>query len=180
MSLVPAWIVLLGLVTGCATSRVVTTPAPVPPPGTPIRYAVRSDPSRLLAGRLISLDADALAFERFVPERPVHREPAHWAADRIPTGSIVRLQVRTGRGTNVGRGALIGGGIGFALGALCAAGSDDTDWGTPSGGECLVSGVVSGVAIGALIGVVSRSETWAPVPLPTRGPPEPPVTAAAE
>jgi hypothetical protein len=179
MYMASAWIALvLGFITACAPARVVTTPAPVPAPGGPIRYALRSDPFRLAAGRMISLDADTLAFERFVSG-----VRGHWVAVRIPTDSIAQLQTRIGRRANGGRGALIGGGIGVGLGVLCAASYNEDEWLTPTPGQCLASGLVSGVATGFLIGALSRSDIWAPVLLPRRGVPEPavpPVTAAIE
>jgi hypothetical protein len=184
MSLAPARIaLLLAFVTGCASTSVVTTPSPVPPAGTSMRYALSSDSSRLIEGRLISLDADTLVFERFVPERPAYRERAHWVADRVPTDSIALLQAKVRQGTQVGRGAMIGGGIGFAVGLLCAAGSDESDFVAPSGGQCLASGVLSGAAIGAVIGALSHKDAWAPVLLPApplTEPLEAPATAAAE
>ena len=173
------WIaVALGFITACAPARVVTTPAPVPAAKSPIRYAVRSDPFRFAAGRMISLDADTLAFERFVPG-----DGAHWVAERIPTDSIAQLQARIGRRANGGRGALIGGGIGVVLGGLCAIGYDEDEWLAPSPGQCLATGVVGGALTGLLIGQLTRSDIWAPVPLPTRRPVEPPapqLSAAGE
>jgi hypothetical protein len=157
---------------------VVTTPELVPAPGSQIRYALRSDPFRFAAGRLISLDPDTLVLERFVPG-----DGGAGVADRIPTDSIGQLQTRIGRRANGGRGALIGGGIGLALGALCAIGYEEDQWFAPSPGQCLVSGAVSGAATGLLIGALSRSDIWAPVPLRRRGSPglpTPPVTAAVE
>lgn len=174
------WIaVAVGLITACAPARVVTTPAPVPVAKSPIRYALRSDPFRFTAGRMISLDADTLVFERFV----AGERAAHWVADRIPTDSIAQLQARIGRRANGGRGALIGAGIGLALGGLCAAQYEGDEWFEPNPGECLASGVVTGALTGLLIGQLARSDIWAPVPLPTRGPvepPAPPATAAVE
>ena len=183
MSSAPARIaLLLGFVTGCAGTGVVTTPTPVPSAGTSIRYAARSDTTRFLEGRLLSLDADTLSVERFVPERLASHERAHWAAERIPTDSIALLQAKVRQGTQVGQGALIGGGIGFGVGLLCAAGSDGSDFAAPSGGQCLASGVLSGVAIGALIGALSHNDAWAPVllPAPPIEPSVPPATVAAE
>jgi hypothetical protein len=168
----------LGLSTACAPARVLTTPAPVPAPGSPIRYAVRSDPFRFTTGRMISLDADTLAFERFVPG-----DRSHWVADRIPTDSVAQLQARVGRRANGGRGALIGGGIGAALGALCASSYNEDEFVAFTPGQCLFSGVVTGAAAGLLVGSLTRADVWAPVPLPARGPvevPKPPLTAAAQ
>ena len=179
MRVASAWIpVALVIATACASARVVSAPAPVPATRSTIRFAVRSDPSRFSVGRMISLDAGTLALERFVAG-----VRAHWVTDRIPTDSIAQLQVRIGRRSNAGRGALIGGGVGVALGLLCAASYNENEWFSPTPGQCLVSGAVSGAGIGVLIGALARSDVWAPVPLPTRGPsesPSPPVTAAAE
>jgi hypothetical protein len=157
---------------------VVTSPAPVPATGSDIRYALRSAPYRFARGRLISLDADTLTLER-----RARGEPAAWAPDRVPTDSIAQLQTLVGAQANAGRGALIGGGIGLALGALCAIGSNEDEMYAPSPGQCVASGIVSGALTGLLIGALSRTDVWAPVPLPTRGPnesPAPPVTATAE
>jgi hypothetical protein len=57
---------VLGLITACARARL----------RKPIRSTVRSDPSRCTTGRMILLDADALAFERFVAGRSVPAERA--------------------------------------------------------------------------------------------------------
>jgi len=179
MHVAPSWISLgLVTITAFAPARVVTAPAPVPDAGSPIRYAIRSDPSRFTVGRLVSLDADTLALERLGSGKH-----ADWQMDRIPTDSIAQLQVRIGRRSNIGRGALIGGGIGAGLGLLCAGSYDENEWFSPTPGQCLASGVVSGAAVGALVGALSRSDIWAPVQLPTRVPgesPTLPVTTAVE
>ena len=165
---------LLAAATACAPARVVMTPAPVPAAGSRIRYAVRSDTTRFTSGRLRSLDTEALVVERW--------DGTRWMASRVPADSIAQLQVRIGRRSNPGPGALIGGAIGAALGVVCAFGYDENDWFAPTPGQCLASGVVSGAAMGLLVGAISRSDVWAPVSLPPRRPgepPAPPVTAAA-
>lgn len=171
-------LLLLAALAACAPSRVVTTPAPVPEAGSHIRYSLHYDPDRFTKARMLSLDADTLAFERLIVG-----DRHAWVADRVPTDSIARLQVRIGRRGNAGRGALIGGGIGLVLGALCSLGDSD-NWLQPTPGECVLSGILTGVGTGLLIGALSRSDVWAPVPLPGRGPEDPaadpPVTAAAE
>jgi hypothetical protein len=178
MHTTPLWGALALGLTACAGSRVVTTPTPVPPAGSDIRYALRSAPYQFARGRLISLDADTLTFQR-----RARGEPAAWARDEIPTDSIAQLQARVGRQSNAGRGALIGGGIGLAVGALCAIGSNEDEMYAPSPGQCVASGIVSGALTGLLIGALGRTDVWAPVPLPRPAPdepPTPPVTAAAE
>jgi hypothetical protein len=188
MRVTSLWVPLAFGLTACASSRVVTTLAPVPAVGSPIRYALRSAPHRFASGRMISLDADTLTFERLAPDtlafgRFARGEHAAWATDRIPTDSIARLQVQVGRHSNAGRGTLIGGGIGLALGTLCAMGSNEDEMFAPSPGQCVASGIVSGALTGLLIGALSRTDVWAPVPLPTRGPnqpPKPPVAVTVE
>jgi hypothetical protein len=178
MRTTPLWVALALGLTACASSRVVTTPTPVPAAGSDIRYALRSAPYQFARGRLISLDADTMTFE--------HRargESAAWATDRVSTDSIAQLQTLVGQHKNAGRGALIGGGIGLVLGGLCAIEPNEGEMYAPSSGQCVASGVVTGALTGLLIGALSRTEIWAPVPLPTPGqgePSQPPVTAVAE
>jgi len=166
----------LAALTGCASARVVPTPAPVPSPGSPIRVATRADPSCLIAARLVSLDADTLAFERFVPGD----RGATWVPARIATDSIAQVQTRIARHGNGGSGAVIGAGLGLGLGIICAGGYDEDEWFAPTAGECLASGVVTGAATGFLIGLLVKTDVWAPVPLPKHGAIEPAATVTAE
>ena len=170
-----AIVLALAALTGCASARVVPTPAPVPPPGSPIRMATRADPSRLIAARLVSLDADTLAFERFVPGD----RDGGWVPARIATDSIAQVQTRIARHANGGGGALIGAGLGLGLGIVCAGGYDENEWFAPTAGECLASGAVTGAATGFLIGLLSKTDVWAPVALPKRGPVAPASVVAA-
>ena len=167
----------LGLTSACA-AHVTTTPAPTPAPGAPIRYASTSDAGRFTTARLVFLDADSLVFERFDPG--LSGRTGHWVSGSLAINSLAHLQVRTGRRGNAPRGALIGGGVGLALGLLCAAGTD-SGWFQPDPGECLAAGLLGGAGYGLLIGALARSDVWSPVVLPARPgepPPEaPPVTA---
>jgi hypothetical protein len=120
---------------------------------------------------LVSLDAERLVFERY------QMDPAGlrgvWTPDTVATPSLATLQVPVGRRGNAGRGALIGAAAGVALGIACA--SEDSEW--FSGEECFAGYTVFGAGTGALIGLLIRSDVWAPAVLPSRPPaPEPPVT----
>ena len=165
----------LGLIGACAPAHVVTTPAPTPVPGSRIRYAVRSDTTRFVDARMVSLDADSLVFERFIAG-----DGGRWIVTSLATDSIARLQVRVGRRRNPGRGALIGGIVGGALGLACASEAEGNWLVTPE--ECLLGYTVLGTGTGLLIGTLVRSDVWAPTPLLQRGqevPPAPaPVSAA--
>ncbi len=165
----------LALVAACAPTHVVTTPTPAVA-GNQVRYARWSDTTEFVRARLLSLDADSLTFERFVPG-----DPARWVPGALATDSVARLQVRVGRRNNAGRGALFGGLIGAGLGVLCAADEDAGEWLHPTAGQCMLAGTVTGVGTGLLIGALTGSDVWAPVPLPSRGreqaPSPPPVTS---
>jgi hypothetical protein len=148
---------------------VTTTPVPAPSAGTSIRYATRPDSTRFTKVRLVSLDAERLAFERY------QMDPAGlqgvWTRDTVATPSLASVQVPVGRRGNAGRGALIGTAVGVALGIACL--SDDSEW--VSGESCFVGYTLFGAGTGALIGMLVRSDVWAPAVLPSRRP-EPRVT----
>jgi hypothetical protein len=159
----------LALASACTPAHVVTTPAPAPVAGARIRYALTSDTSDFATARVVSLDPERLVFERFIPGDPW----GHWRPDSLGTDSLARLQVWVGRRDNAGRGAVIGGAIGAALGIACAADYDAEKWFSPTPEQCLLSGTLTGAGIGLLIGALRRSDVWAPTPLPRREPEQP-------
>ena len=158
---------------GACGPYVVNTPAPVPDPGSAIRYSTPADTTEFVQGRLVSLDADSLAYERLVPN--LRTSWSEWKPAAIATDSISTLQVRIGRRNNAGRGARIGAIIGIAGGLLCASGWDQ--YSGASAGECLILAPLSWAATGALIGLISHSDVWAPTELPPRPTEEPPGAA---
>lgn len=153
----------LALAGACAPAHVVTAPAPTPTGGSQIRYAARTDAGRFTTGRFVSLDGDSLVFERFVPGTAA----GAWVAKTVPTDSIADLQVRIGRRSNPGRGALIGGVVGALVGVMCALQTEE-GWLEPTQEECLVGLPLSGAGTGLLIGLLVRSDVWAPHTLPPR------------
>jgi hypothetical protein len=160
---------LLGFSAACG-HRVTTTPAPAPSAGTAIRYATRPDSTRLTNARLVSLDAERLVFERYQMD-PAGRRGV-WTLDTVATPSLAKLQVTVGRRGNAGRGALIGLAVGLGLGIACAG--EEGGMGSPSDESCTAGSVVMGTATGALIGLLVKSDIWAPAVLPPQ-PQEPPV-----
>jgi hypothetical protein len=161
------------LLTACG-SQVVTTPAPTPEPGARIRFLTRPATGGYVTGRLVSFRADTMVFERFVPGDA----GAKWVPTSLPADSIALLQVRVGRRGNAGRGALIGGAVGLGLGLACAGG-DSGGWYQPTAEECLFSGLVTGAGTGLLIGVLVRTDVWAPTAVPRRSDTAPGLVAAA-
>ena len=162
-------VLLLGLSAACGP-RVTTNPVPAPSAGTAIRYAVRPDSTRFTKARLVSLDAGRLVFERYQMDAAGRR--GVWSLDTVPTPSLAKLQVPVGRRGNTGRGALIGFAVGLGLGIACA--SEPSGIGAPSDESCAAGYVVLSTATGALIGLLIKSDVWAPAVLPLQ-PREPPV-----
>jgi hypothetical protein len=77
----------------------------------------------------------------------------------VALGDVRELQVA--RGSNAGKGAFIGGGIGLALGIAAVIAASSDDWTTPTPGEGVVGMLVftaAGAGIGALAG--SASTHW--------------------
>jgi hypothetical protein len=153
----------LALVGACAPAHVVTTPAPTLTAGSQIRYAARTDPGRFTPARFVSLDGDSLVFELFVPGTAA----GAWVTKAVPTDWIADLQVRIGRRSNPGRGALIGGGVGVVTGVMCAIQTEE-GWLEPTQEECLAGLPLMGAGTGLLIGLLVRSDVRAPHALPPR------------
>jgi hypothetical protein len=158
----------ISLVTACVPAHVVSTPVPGAVPGDHIRYAGWSDTTDFVTARVASIDADSLVFERFIAGDPGGR----WARGSLATDSIARLQVRVGRRGNPGRGALIGGLIGGALGVLCAS-EESAGWLEPSDESCFLAFTLVGTGTGLVFGALVRSDVWAPVALPVYRPEQP-------
>ena len=98
-----------------------------------------------------------------------------WIQDSVPTHSLATMQVRVRRRNHAAQGALVGVALGAVAGFTCASRKDD--WLTPTDGECMALGILGGAGYGALIGLLIKSDVWAPAVLPSRQPePEPPVT----
>lgn len=154
-------VLLLGLSAACGP-RVTTTPVPAPSAGTPFRYATRPDSTRFTKAHFVSLDGERLVFERYQLD-PAGRRGV-WTPDTVATPSLATLQVAVGRRSNAGRGALIGFAVGPGLGIACA--SEDSGVGAPSDESCAAGYVVMSTATGALIGLLIKSDVWAPAVLP--------------
>lgn len=87
----------------------------------------------------------------------------------IPLSSVELLEVATGTRSQAGKGALIGGGLGLVQGLICFAEADEEGYvgeGFVGIGQetCFLGSVAMGAGIGALIGVLDRTDTWRRVP----------------
>jgi len=117
------------------------------------------------------------------PDLAMHRQVATleaWRGDTLvlarpwtmdcPLASVTRLEVSQYRKSNCGKGALIGGGIGVAVGALIGAmWTEEGDLGCTDRAACVGLGAaalgVTGGLIGLGIGALSKTERWEEVPL---------------
>ena len=157
--------VILGLgVAACASGAA----GDEPPAPQPFAAAVAGDRVRLrqtgerhlLTGKVLEIDEGTLVIAR----------GRDGGVLRIPVASLDRLEVARGRRGHAGLGAAIGfvpGALfmGFAVGVLAC---DDQGVQCSSVGPMLVGGLLGGAAtsaVGALVGLVIRTDRWQPVPL---------------
>ncbi|MGD2152538.1 MAG: hypothetical protein PVG79_04670 [Gemmatimonadales bacterium] len=124
-----------------------------------------------LVGTLTAIESDTLMMA------------ADWAAGpatvRLPLASVTRLEVSRGRGTKFVQGALLGGALGAALGAIEVAAF--SNWGECWGptvscandeevgvehylGAMAIGGAI-GAGIGGIIGLMIGTDRWETLPL---------------
>jgi hypothetical protein len=137
--------------------------------GSKVRYKLAAPRARWRQGELTGLDSDSL--------RLVGEDRAGYS---VATPRILALQVSSGRRSNTGRGAAIGGVIGAALGlGLGIAATTDECTGFCPAPEIGAQEVVAaaavlggvGAGIGALIGATSKRDRWVEVSRPWSVPP---------
>ena len=128
------------------------------------------------------VDRPVRVWRHSVPEVPLTGRIYRWTTDTvnlvhppgssvaIPLSDLARMEVERTKG-HAGTGALIGGGISGALGlALGIAATDDEFFDADAGDVVVFTAVMaaSGAALGALIGLMVRTDGWEKVPLPPR------------
>jgi hypothetical protein len=111
-------------------------------------------------GRLVSLDTDTLRWSRWDTTSVI----------AVPVASVARLERSTGRRSNTGRGAMIGGLIGAGFGLFVGVGASTDNSGFLDVGVeeiAALTGIfgAAGAGVGALIGSLSTRDRWEPVPL---------------
>lgn len=138
------------------------------PRGTRVRVTTIA-PAPRVVGSLVAVDGDSV---RIVKS---HRDTV-----ALPLASVTRLESSAGRRPNYGKGAVIGGGVGLAVGLGLGAVGNGLAEGlceTPSGcgnlGQSLAIGGTVGAGVGAGVGVllaaVFKGERWQPVTRPGIG-----------
>lgn len=141
-------IALLALAGGAAHAQ----PPPGPPP---VGQRVRIQTS--------SAETPLVGTLRQVDERTLLVDDGNGAFTSVPTADVRKIELSTGRHSNVKRGAIIGGAVGVALavGAIIAV-CDDTDC---EYGRAVTALGLGGAATGALVGAPIKTERWRSVPL---------------
>jgi hypothetical protein len=135
--------------------------------GSRVRVVSPAVGDREQTGRVVLATADSLVFE----------PAANDIAFRIPTSSILKLQVSQGTHTRRAKGALygflIGAGTGAILGAAAYKKSDCSEiciFPDSRGFDAAVVGTALGL-VGTVVGAIAGShavDTWVPVALPGR------------
>ena len=134
--------------------------APVEPGA---RVRVKAPPLQpdWVRGTVVGWESGSLVLE---PEKPDGNTPLTLARDQI-----TRLDVHRGSKSRVLLGAGIGFGVGAALGFAACAGNtgspctNDAGEGSPAGFALALGGV--GAGLGALVGLLFRTDRWEAVPL---------------
>jgi hypothetical protein len=155
-----AGLVVAELVAGVSDLSAQQSEVPVAE-GERVRVTKYSAPDPRFVGSLASWSADSLnLFRDALPDAT------------IPLSDVAKLEISRGMHGHASTGALIGGGIGAVIGlaAVISAAADDNsdDWVEISPGEAALGGLMLtglGAGVGALIGLVIRTEEWEEVPL---------------
>jgi len=129
-------------------------------------------------------DEPVRVWRRSVPDVPLTGTVSSWTLDSlhlvqppappatISLSDLVRLEVSRTKG-HAATGALVGGGIGAALGLALGIATASDDFFDTDAGEVVAGTVLfaaTGAGVGALIGLLVRTEEWEEVPLPSRAP----------
>jgi hypothetical protein len=140
--------------------------------GERVRISATDSGDRQCVGEVVAHSSDTLTVTCW---QPMARE---WEVLDFPVSSINSLEVNRGSRSNAGKGALLGGliGGGFGLAAGIAAASydctaDPWNWSGCSywgGAEIIPLSTITfgliGAGVGALIGTLSRTDDWEPIP----------------
>jgi hypothetical protein len=142
-------------------------------PGQRVRVSSTDRPQGRYEAEVMAVRPDVLSL------RTRDHGSSKWTTRDVPVSSITSLEVKYGEKSNVGKGSLIGGGVGAGLGLLLGIAVAAEDSSCPSGSQFCVSidygaeavplamlslGLV-GAGIGAIIGALSPGTEWLEVPV---------------
>jgi hypothetical protein len=122
--------------------------------GQRVRVRTDSEAARVVTGTLVGQDSLAIKVQVVQPELTVVT---------VPLARIKQLEVRTGRQSNAGSGALIGFGVGAGLGLAMGITAANDSFLQADAGEVVAVTVVTGLVgagIGSLVGLATGGDRW--------------------
>jgi hypothetical protein len=154
-----------------ASAQPAAEPAPLQlPTGAKVRLRTRTAPQSWVKGYLASASASSIAF---VPEGA---PPLGASEMRLPTESVTRLELNTGRKRHWLVGLVAGTAIGIAVGATTdvdpVACKYDYNY-ECSRGAALATYGLGFAALGVGVGALVKTDRWTPVALDALGPAAP-------
>ena len=165
----PLVVTLIGLAAGGATAQESPPPPALELPlGAQVRLRTQAAPGGWIKGVLAGADTGTIAL---VPEEA---PPLGANQLRVPSGSVTRLEVLTGKKKQWLPGLVIGAALGVAIGV--AEPVDPVQCKIDPNTFCNRGAAVAAMAgtsafLGALVGSLVKKDVWTPVALDTLGPP---------
>jgi len=168
-STLPLVVALLGLAAGEALAQEVSPPPALELPlGARVRLRTQASPGDWIEGVLASADTGTISLV------PKEAPPLGANQLRLPSETVTRLEVVTGRKRQWLPGLLIGAAAGVAMGVSMDVDPErcefDDNFFCSRGGAVAAMGATS-AAIGALVGSLVKKDVWTPVALDALGPP---------
>ncbi len=166
--MLPLVVALLALLAGDALAQGPQPPALELPLGARVRLRTQASPHGWVKGTLAGADAGTIAL---VPEEA---PPLGANRLRLPSDSVTRLEVLTGRKKQWLPGLVIGAVVGVAMGVTESV--DPVQCKIDSNTFCnrgvaVAAMTGSSAFLGALVGSLVRKDVWTPVALDALGPP---------
>lgn len=169
---------LLAVMLSVPATAALAQPAPEPPPlrlpeGARVRLQTTAAPGSWVEGVLASADASRIAVV------PAEAPPLGDNQLVLPSASVTRFELATGKQRQWLRGLVIGGGLGLALGFAVEV--DDVACQYDEGYACsrgealaLMGGTFA--VLGAGVGALVTTDRWTPVAIDALAPPAPRVS----
>lgn len=165
----PLAVVLLVLVAGEAVAQEIPPPPALQLPlGTPVRLRTLASPDGWVQGALAGADTGTIAL---VPEEA---PPLGANQLRLPSDSVTRLEVLTGKKKQWLPGLVIGAAAGLAMGfsePVDPVGCELDQNTFCNRGAAVAAMTATSALLGALVGSLIKRDVWTPVALDTLGPP---------
>jgi len=130
------------------------------------RVRITAPPAGILrdTGTLRALTADSVVWLRAIPRRLVGRLAVDTVRTAVARSALRKIEVATSRRGHAGVGFLIGLGVGLTVGEIQASRNECLIY-ICKPGAVVAQGAIVGGLLGAIVGAMIRTQTWADVPL---------------